>query len=254
MNRPLKKQYPGLHHNCFPLSAVTVYWSLDPDGDIQIARRGFPIVPNFSMTVDSATGKTLDTGITDLGDISTLPSFTRAMKGYISFSRFKKAHDFYLPQPFCPALFQLGPQPWPTLLLEYLKGNKDETTFEEDCQDARKETKKTVRLTTMKWRCSSCTENKDWKEYIQADTTGQAWFQAYWSNVLAPGDGRRCILCRGASNKENWLKCEVCLETKPRNDFSTSAQRNLANTTQRTLCKVCSNPPCTAQGCATCTN
>ena len=111
MSRPMNKQYPGFDDNCFPLSPVTVYWNLDSDGDIRIARRGFPVVPNFSMTVDSATGKTLDTALPDLGDISVQPTFNRAMKGYIALSRVRKADDLYLPQPFSPALFQQGAQP-----------------------------------------------------------------------------------------------------------------------------------------------
>ncbi len=89
----MKKQFPGMAHNCFPLSPVTVYWNLDVEGEIQIRRRGFPVVPNFSRTVDSATGKTLDTAIADLGDFTTTPSYKRAMKGYITLSRVKKAQD-----------------------------------------------------------------------------------------------------------------------------------------------------------------
>ena len=42
MDQPMKKQFPGLDTNCFPLSPVTVYWTLDKDGDIAIARKGFP--------------------------------------------------------------------------------------------------------------------------------------------------------------------------------------------------------------------
>ena len=106
MDRPLKQTYKGLPENCFPLSPVTVYWTLDAEEQIEISRRGFPVVPNFSTTIDGATGRTLDTGIADLGDLSVAPSFTRAMKGYIALSRFKKAHDFFLAQPFSPAFVQ----------------------------------------------------------------------------------------------------------------------------------------------------
>ena len=77
MYRPLNEEYPGLPANHFPLSPVTVYWLLDTEGDIQIARKGFPVVPNFSTTVDGATGKTLETSIRDLGSLQLLPTFTR---------------------------------------------------------------------------------------------------------------------------------------------------------------------------------
>ena len=77
MDRPLKKEYPGLPVNHFPLSPVTVYWLLDAAGTIPIPRKGFPVVPNFSTTVDRATGKTLDTSIPDLGAVQLTPTFTR---------------------------------------------------------------------------------------------------------------------------------------------------------------------------------
>ena len=57
MDRPLQKQYDGLPKDCFPLSPVTVYWTLDAEDSIEIHRRGFPVVPNFSTTIDGATGK-----------------------------------------------------------------------------------------------------------------------------------------------------------------------------------------------------
>ena len=44
------------------------------------------------------------------------------MRGYIALSRVRKAHDLLFAQPFNPALFRQGPQPFPTLLLSVLKG------------------------------------------------------------------------------------------------------------------------------------
>ena len=38
LDRQLKQQYPGFPHNCFPLSPVTVYWTLDADDSIDIQR------------------------------------------------------------------------------------------------------------------------------------------------------------------------------------------------------------------------
>ena len=112
MDRPLPKAYPGLPENCFPLSPATVYRTLDVEESIEIARRGFPAVPNFSTTIDGATG------------VSVMPSFTRAMKGCVALSRVTKADDMYLTQPFSPTLFQQGPRPWPTLLLDVARGGR----------------------------------------------------------------------------------------------------------------------------------
>ena len=87
---------------------MTVYWTLDTEDSIEIMRRGFPIVPNFSTTIDGATGKTMDTALVDLGSVSVVPSFARAMRGYIALSRVRKVDDLLLVQPFSPALFQQG--------------------------------------------------------------------------------------------------------------------------------------------------
>ena len=156
LSRPMKKQYPGMDHNQFPLSPVTVWWTLDQEGEIQIRRRGFPLVPNFSMTVDSATGKTLDTSLADLGDITVVPTFARAMKGYIALSRVRKAQDLYLPQPFSPALFRQGPQPWPSLLLEYLRGTADISQLEERAAAAKRSAREKQLLNSLFWTCASC--------------------------------------------------------------------------------------------------
>ena len=157
----MKKQYPGMEYNCFPLSPVTVYWTLDAEGTVEIARRGFPMLPNFSMTIDSATGKTLDTGIPDLGDFTAIPSFNRAMKGYIALSRFKKAHDAYLPRAFSPALFRQGEQPWPSLLLEYLRGDADDTkSLQQRSEETKRRASQKKLLKDLDWPCASCSEQK----------------------------------------------------------------------------------------------
>lgn len=50
MQTPMKKQYPGLPANWFPMQPVSVYWCLDLEENIDICRRGFPLVPDFSTT------------------------------------------------------------------------------------------------------------------------------------------------------------------------------------------------------------
>ena len=100
--------------DCFPLSPATVRWALGAEDSIEIQRRGFLVVPNFSTTIDGATGKTMDTAPADLGGVSDVPSFTRAMKGRVALSRVTKADGMRLTQLFLLALFQQGPRPWPT--------------------------------------------------------------------------------------------------------------------------------------------
>jgi len=208
MSRPMTKQYPGMEKDCFPLAPVTVYWNLDMSGDIQICRRGFPVVPNFSMTVDSATGKTLDTEIGDLGDITEKSTFKRAMKGYITLSRVKKAQDLYLPRPFSPALFKQGEQPWPSFILLVLKGKEYEGQKEgtswwqlvaQRVQDMRGGK---ADLAEMCWPCAraSCRNKKEhaWDLFLPQglSPSTDAWFRAYWSNIIAPGDERVCQECK----------------------------------------------------------
>ena len=81
---PMKKSYPGLPPQWFPMTPVTKYWCLDADENIDICRRGYPLVPNFSTTIDAATGRTLETAIPDLGDEFCTVSQHAAMRGYIA--------------------------------------------------------------------------------------------------------------------------------------------------------------------------
>ncbi len=87
MTQPLKQPYPGLPENWFPLKPVTCYWTLDAQENIDICRHGYPLVPDFSMTRDSATGQNLKAGIPDLGDFGSPASKYGAMRGYIALSR-----------------------------------------------------------------------------------------------------------------------------------------------------------------------
>ena len=69
MEIPLKKPYLDLPDKWFPMTAVTTYWTLDADENIEITRRGYPLVSHFSSTIHSSTGRILPSGIVDLGDI-----------------------------------------------------------------------------------------------------------------------------------------------------------------------------------------
>ena len=68
------------------------------------------------------------------------------MKGYIALSRVTCAEDLLIAQPFSPALFQRGPQPWPTLLLHNLRGHVEESSLAEMCNEAKKAAQNNVLL------------------------------------------------------------------------------------------------------------
>ena len=251
MDRPLSKQYEGLPKQCFPLSPVTVYWSLDAEESIEIHRRGFPVVPNFSTTIDGATGKTMDTALVDLGSTAEVPTFTKAMKGYIALSRVRKADDVLLAQPFSPALFRLGPQPWPTLLLDTLKGNIN--SLEDEAKAKQRAYKQTTLLRDLSWACDTCDASNigDYRKFITGQQKSEDWFSEYWKDIIAPGAHRRCLACRGETPTEAMLRCERC-GMKPRSAFTASDIHHAANEKQATLCRDCRSPSCTNPACPTC--
>ena len=83
----LKADWPDLPPKWFPLKAETCTWSLDSASNIHISRRGFALVPDFSTTIHSATGRTLTSSIVDLEDFSAKPNPSATMKAYIALSR-----------------------------------------------------------------------------------------------------------------------------------------------------------------------
>ena len=121
---------------------------------------------------------------------------------------------------------------------------------------------------------------------------GDAWYEGYLEQILAPGYLRVCLQCREAERKlqcevcgENLPseafsksvlkhqkdtgrhilckecklkvpqvlhKCDCCLDELPRTAFDASAWTNKSYATQRTLCKECKHPQCTVENCKTC--
>ena len=110
MLTPMKKAYPNLPAKWFPMTPLSKYWCLDSDECIDICRRGYPLVPDFSTTIDAATGQTLQSTIPDLGDEFCPPSQHAAMRGYIALPRVTAADGLLVAQPFSPLLFSMGPQ------------------------------------------------------------------------------------------------------------------------------------------------
>ena len=137
--------------------------SLDAEAYIEIARKGFAAVPDFASTIHVATGRSLKSAIPDLGGIADPVSFTSSMRGYIALSRATDAEGVLVARPFSPTLFQLGEQPFASLLLRILRGQVLEEELEKEWAKAAHKVQsstKESRLLDSKWHCGACGEKK----------------------------------------------------------------------------------------------
>ena len=181
------------------------------------------------------------------------------MKAYISLSRVKKVHDLYLPQAFSPALFRQGEQPWPTLLLQCLKGeHQGREKLEEEAIKAERKCRKPKKLKDFHfpWACGKCGKTSDYDGFLVEDSNvEEEWYTAYWEKIIAPGYGRLCMDCKGETRcdtSRRVQKCDVCGKEKTKADFPDSMWHHKQRKDRRCLCLDCSHPPCTAQECKTC--
>ena len=87
------------------MTPITTSWTLDSEGCIEIKRKGFGLVPDFSSTIHSATGQELSGVLPDLGAFADKPNYAAMMRGYIALSRVKDAEGLLVVQPFSPMRF-----------------------------------------------------------------------------------------------------------------------------------------------------
>ena len=242
----MKKNYPGLPAQWFPMKPVSTYWCLDADDNIDICRRGFSLVPNFSSTVHSATGRTLTSCIADLGDLWCIPGFQAAMRGYIALSRVRAAHHLLLSQPFSPLLFCQGTQPYPSLLLDVLRGKVVTEDVMAKSLEARNANKNLKLLKAQCWTCGECGEHVPTCNYVKG--SGQEWQAEVFEKIIRTGRLRRCLKCT------TQCECSVCAKVLPPTSFSASRMQhhNWPSHGRRLVCVDCSNPACTSAACSTC--
>ena len=137
--------------------------SLDSECCVEIARKGFSAVPDFASTIHVATGRSLNAVIPDLGGVVEPVSFAAMMRDYIALSRATEADGLLIARPFSPNLFQLGPQPFATLLLERLLGKVEDENLVKawaDAAAAMREATKNKRLKDTPFTCGVCGNDK----------------------------------------------------------------------------------------------
>lgn len=206
-------------------------------------------MPNFSTTIHSATGRNLKSGILDLGDVGARPSLDAAMRGYIGLSRVRAAHNLLLPQPFSPLLFSQGPQPFPSALMEVLRGNVHCAEVSAKMKEAHVSKKDIKQLKSTRWKCSGCHDLAPTNQYVFG--VAEKWYDEVYRLIIRPGKLRRCRRCRPDPDvKIAGHECSACGKVKHRNEYPSSMWHN--KTTQKALCFTCFHPPCTCPTCLTC--
>jgi hypothetical protein len=84
--------------------------------------------------------------------LADTPRLEDALKAYVSCSRVRKADDLLIVQPFHPALFMLGEQPGPTLLMSFQRGDLSPAELRAAWarEDARQQAKTSTSTTSTK--------------------------------------------------------------------------------------------------------
>lgn len=113
---------PGLDKGMYCITPRPEYWHLDKHSrqKKRTRRHQLPLVPGFARTAYSTQGYTLPAGKVDLN----LHDHADPVTGYVAMSRFKRADDVLIIQPFDLAVFQQGIADQPRLLLERLRDMK----------------------------------------------------------------------------------------------------------------------------------
>ena len=153
-------------------------------------------------------------------------------------SRVKKAHDLLFSQPFSPALFRQGPQPWSTLLRDVLRGTVPEADLERAALSAEKRTKKPVLLRDLRWKCATCEIDPegDYKKFLSGEATGKDWYEEYKAKVIMPGCRRRCLVCAGGEPMARPLDCAFC-GPLPLSAFTDAQRHHAPDSERRVLCR-----------------
>ena len=217
-----------LPQGVYPVTPVSRCWDFN---NIKVSRYQLPLIPAFAKTAYSMQGRTLCKGEIDL----TMSSPMDPTTGYVAMSRFKKADDVLIMQPFDLAFYQQGPMLEPTLFLEANKRRIGEGLEIHSLFDGY-ETKK-VRAKKRK----SAEESKEGKEK-SARLVAQR--QARYRNTehrKEHASSPEAKKLRKTSNAKAYsakkMKCSRNLSRG--NKSEVSAKAGYRNPSRKVFCKVC---------------
>ena len=234
--RKLYVQIPGatwkysntLPPGVFPLKPVFRPWHLDKAGNNRIRRFGFQLVPDFSGTAHSYVGYTLKAALADCLSWDTVPTRDHMLRAYCTMSRTCTAETLLVMQPFAPMLFRQGELPGPHLIMEYWHGrisNDDLRSAWKNAELSKEKAKN--RLEDIQWPCSICRNELDPAQYGVSSKNDRQYSSHYWNRVIAPGEWRICMNCKGQLRGEkknegnDSYECRACHRDLPEKNFST---------------------------------
>ena len=190
-----------------------------------------PVAPDFARTAYSMQGFTLPEGKVDLN----MSSNTDPVTGYIALSRFKKADDVVIMQPFDISVFKQGAADQPVLLLRHLHGEDISAAVEArgTCQEQQKKRQKTKhdRAAAIRERDMSgkTTVAKHNKRYTKSDEAKH--------NKRFPKSDENMQRKKGKRYVE--VQCVTCGKLMQSNQFSKSRFKNRNDSPHHLICNTC---------------
>ena len=162
------------------------------------------------------------------------------MEGYIALSRVTDAEGLIIAQPFAPTLFQQGPAPYPTLLLEVLKGKVSQLELEARLEEI-EATRTTKLLKDSLYHCGCCDKELYASSFIRPEENSEAYLRNIIDKILMLGACSICLRCRSGLDEQI---CSLCEEVK---DTSQFVKR--MHWSDKWRCLSCANPSCTNPEC-----
>lgn len=124
--------HKDLERGVYPMTPKGKIWTVSEGTKICAKRRGFEIVPDFSLTAHSVQGASLLAAIVDCLAVDHCSKASDMLAAYIGLSRVRMKEALLIAQTFSPALFCQGQPPGPEILMRVLRR---ETTADDAKED-----------------------------------------------------------------------------------------------------------------------
>ena len=185
----------------------------------KIRRYQMPVAPDFARTAYSMQGFTLPEGKVDLN----MSSNTDPVTGYIALSRFKKADDVVIMQPFDISVFKQGAADQPVLLLRHLNGEDISAAVEarSTCQEQQKKRRKMKDDRAAAIRGRDMSGNTPVAKHNKRNTKSD--------EAIQRKKGKRYVE----------VQCVTCGKSMQSNQFSKSRFKNRNDSPHHLICNTC---------------